>query len=78
MLIAGILLGGAMGALEGMKTARLAAAYQEYLDDPAALMAKQQNTIFAQKNGIVLPEDEMLTSEEQRILEEVATLDVTS
>ena len=75
MLIAGILLGGLMGGLEGMKTAKLAAAYQEYLDDPQALMAKQQNTIFAQKNGIVLPEDEMLTSEEQRILEEVATVD---
>ena len=75
MLTAGILLGGAMGALEGMKTARLAAAYQAYLDDPAALMAKQQQTQFAQKNGIVLPEDEVLTDEEQRILEEVATLD---
>ena len=75
MLMAGILLGGLMGGLEGMKTAKLAAAYQEYLDDPQALMAKQQNTIFAQKNGIVLPEDEMLTSEEQRILEEVATVD---
>ncbi len=75
MLTAGILLGGVMGALDGIKTAKLAAAYQEYLDDPDALIAKQDNTTYAQKNGIELPENEILTAEEQQILEEVATLD---
>ena len=75
MLTAGILLGGVMGAMDGIKTAKLAAAYQEYLNDPDALKAKQDNTNYAQKNGIELPEDEILTAEEQQILEEVATLD---
>ena len=75
MLIAGIVLGGAMGAKEGIKTSKLAEAYQTYLNDPDALIAKQDNTTYAQKNGIELPEDEILTAEEQQILEEVATLD---
>ncbi len=75
MLLAAIALGGFMGARDGIKTAKLAAAYQEYLNDPDALIAKQDNTTYAQKNGIELPEDEMLTAEEQQILEEVATLD---
>ena len=75
MLITGIVLGGVMGARDGIKTAKLSAAYQEYLNDPDALKAKQDNTNYAQKNGIELPEDEILTAEEQQILEEVATLD---
>jgi len=75
MLIAAIILGGVMGTMEGIKTAKLATAYQAYLDDPAALKAKQENTNYAQKNGIELPADEILTAEEQQILEEVVTLD---
>lgn len=75
MLIVGIVLGGIMGARDGIKTSKLADAYQEYLNDPDALIAKQNNTIYAQKNGIELPDDEILTAEEQQILEEVATLD---
>ena len=75
MLTVGIILGGVMGAMDGIKTSKLAAAYQEYLNDPDALKAKQDNTNYAQKNGIELPEDEILTAEEQQILEEVATLD---
>ncbi|MBR1796761.1 MAG: hypothetical protein IJ757_01910 [Clostridiales bacterium] len=75
MLIVGIGLGGVMGAMKGIKTSKLAAAYQTYLNDPDALVAKQSNTNYAQKNGIELPESEMLTDEEQQILEEVATLD---
>lgn len=75
MIIIGIVLGGVMGAREGIRTAKLAEAYQSYLDDPAALLAKQANTNYALKNGIELPEDEILTDEEQLILEQVATLD---
>ena len=75
MLIVGIGLGGAMGAKEAIRTSNLAEAYQEYLNDPAALLEKQANTNYALKNGIELPEDEILTDEEQQILEEVATLD---
>ncbi len=75
MLIAGIGLGGFMGAREGIKTAKLAEAYQTYLNDPSALQAKQSATNAAQKAGIELPEDEILTDEEQQILEQVATLD---
>lgn len=75
MLLAAIALGGFMGARDGIKTSKLAAAYQEYLDDPQGLLDKQNNTTYAQKNGIELPEDEMLTAEEQQILEEIATLD---
>ena len=75
MLVIGIILGGAMGLRKGISTSKLAKAYQTYLDDPAALITKQTNTNNAQKNGIVLPDDEILTDEEQQILEEVATLD---
>ncbi len=75
MLLVAIALGGFMGVRDGIKTSKLAAAYQLYLNDPDALIAKQDNTTYAQKNGIELPEDEILTAEEQQILEEVATLD---
>jgi len=75
MLVAGIAAGAITGVMKGISTNKLIEAYQEYLEDPAALQTKQSNTTYAQKNGIELSDEEKITSEEEQILEEVATLD---
>ncbi|MCQ2516056.1 MAG: hypothetical protein MJ094_04255 [Saccharofermentans sp.] len=75
MIIVGVILGGYMGYKKYSFTSGIRQACEEYFQDPAALLAKQEYALEAQANGIALSPEEQLSVYENQVIDEVAVLE---